>query len=117
MEKESDHLDDFAPELAMVTKFGNEARLQALRIAQEEASCITTPFSFSKFSTAFTTPACLFPLGVSHSSIGVVQFQYFAHSPGVRGREKAWGWHVARLQEIDEPVAIRPVRVRRLLVF
>ncbi len=24
MEKESDHLDDFAPELAMVTKFGNE---------------------------------------------------------------------------------------------
>ena len=28
MEKESDHLDDFAPELAMVTKFGNEARGQ-----------------------------------------------------------------------------------------
>ena len=28
MEKESDHLDDFAPELAMVTKFGNEARRQ-----------------------------------------------------------------------------------------
>ena len=26
MEKESDHLDDFAPELAMVTKFGNEER-------------------------------------------------------------------------------------------
>jgi prolyl-tRNA synthetase len=24
MEKESDHLEDFAPELAMVTKFGNE---------------------------------------------------------------------------------------------
>ena len=29
MEKESDHLDDFAPELAMVTKFGNEDRRNA----------------------------------------------------------------------------------------
>lgn len=60
MEKESDHLDDFAPELAMVTKFGNEARLQALRIAQEEASCITTPFSFLSLARLSQLPHVCF---------------------------------------------------------
>jgi len=45
MEKESDHLDDFAPELAMVTKFGNEEIDEPVAIRPTSETAMYAAFS------------------------------------------------------------------------
>ncbi|CAE7830052.1 Eprs1 [Symbiodinium sp. CCMP2592] len=95
MEKESDHLDDFAPELAMVTKFGNEEIDEPVAIRPTSETAM-----YAAFSTWVQSHRDL-PLKLNQWC-SVVRWEVKQTTPFLRTREFLWQeGHTAYAEKAD----------------